>query len=169
MKLNEIQDLINLVNKSNNLAEFTMKDGEFSITIRTAKYQKGRTVQVAAPVQSAAPAATTAPQSIAAPTVSAPVAKAEVAETTASNTSASTNYIEIKSPMVGTFYRSAGPDKAAFVKVGDTVEPGKVVCMIEAMKLFNEIECEVKGKVVKIMVDDASPVEYDQVLYLVEP
>jgi acetyl-CoA carboxylase biotin carboxyl carrier protein len=169
MKLNEIQDLINLVNKSNNLAEFTMKDGEFSITIRTAKYQKGRTVQVAAPVQSAAPAATTTPQSIAAPTVSAPVAKAEVAETTASNPSASTNYIEIKSPMVGTFYRSAGPDKAAFVKVGDTVEPGKVVCMIEAMKLFNEIECEVKGKVVKIMVDDASPVEYDQVLYLVEP
>jgi acetyl-CoA carboxylase biotin carboxyl carrier protein len=169
MKLNEIQDLINLVNKSNNLAEFTMKDGEFSITIRTAKYQKGRTVQVAAPVATAAPMASSAPQAIAAPTLAAPAAKTDVVENTATTPTASTNYIEIKSPMVGTFYRSAGPDKAPFVKVGDSVEPGKVVCMIEAMKLFNEIECEVKGKVVKIMIDDASPVEYDQVLYLVEP
>ena len=77
--------------------------------------------------------------------------------------------LQIKSPMVGTFYRSPGPDKAAFVKIGDSVDAGSKVCIIEAMKLFNEIESEVKGKIVKIMVDDASPVEYDQVLFLVEP
>ncbi len=166
MKLNEIQDLINLVNKSNNLAEFTMKDGEFSITIRTAKYQKGSAVQVPAPVMVSAPMASTPPQPAAA---SAPVAAPAVSETPASAPASATNLIEIKSPMVGTFYRSAGPDKPPFLKVGDIVEKGKVVCMIEAMKLFNEIESEVKGKVVKIMIDDASPVEYDQVLYLVEP
>jgi acetyl-CoA carboxylase biotin carboxyl carrier protein len=77
--------------------------------------------------------------------------------------------IEIKAPMVGTFYRRPAPDKAAYINVGDEVEPGKVVCIIEAMKLFNEIESEVSGKIVKIMVDDSSPVEFDQILYLVEP
>jgi acetyl-CoA carboxylase biotin carboxyl carrier protein len=77
--------------------------------------------------------------------------------------------IEIKAPMVGTFYRRPGPDKVAYVNVGDEIEPGKVVCIIEAMKLFNEIESEISGKVVKIMLDDSSPVEFDQVLYLVEP
>jgi acetyl-CoA carboxylase biotin carboxyl carrier protein len=79
------------------------------------------------------------------------------------------NLVTIKSPMIGTFYRSPGPDKPSFVNVGDEVTTGKVVCIIEAMKLFNEIESEVSGKIVKVLVDDASPVEYDQPLYLVEP
>jgi acetyl-CoA carboxylase biotin carboxyl carrier protein len=79
------------------------------------------------------------------------------------------NSVTIKSPMIGTFYRSPSPDKASFVNVGDDVEPGKVVCIIEAMKLFNEIESEVKGRIVKVLVEDASPVEYDQPLFLVEP
>lgn len=77
--------------------------------------------------------------------------------------------LTIKSPMVGTFYRSSGPDKAPFVKVGDTVDAGTTVCIIEAMKLFNEIESDVKGKIVKVLVEDASPVEYDQPLFVVEP
>ena len=79
------------------------------------------------------------------------------------------NFITIKSPMIGTFYRSSAPDKPTFVEVGDEVAPGKVVCIIEAMKLFNEIESEVRGKIVKVLVEDASPVEYDQPLFLVEP
>jgi acetyl-CoA carboxylase biotin carboxyl carrier protein len=79
------------------------------------------------------------------------------------------NLVTIKSPMIGTFYRSAGPDKPAFVGVGDEVNTGKVICIIEAMKLFNEIESDVKGRIVKVLVDDASPVEYDQPLFLVEP
>ena len=78
------------------------------------------------------------------------------------------NYLQIKSPMVGTFYRAAGPDKQPYVQIGDSVEIGKTVCMIEAMKLFNEIESEVKGTIVKVMVEDATPVEYDQVLFLVQ-
>jgi acetyl-CoA carboxylase biotin carboxyl carrier protein len=82
---------------------------------------------------------------------------------------ASSNTITIKSPMIGTFYRRSSPDKPILVEVGDEVSPGKVVCIIEAMKLFNEIESEVKGKIVKILVEDASPVEYDQPLFLVEP
>ena len=78
-------------------------------------------------------------------------------------------YIEIKSPMVGTFYRSSSPEKPAFVKVGDTINADTTVCLIEAMKLFNDVKAEVSGRIVKVMVDDASPVEYDQVLFLVEP
>jgi acetyl-CoA carboxylase biotin carboxyl carrier protein len=94
--------------------------------------------------------------------VSATETKAAAAEDTS-------NYITIKSPMIGTFYRSAGPDKASFVNVGDEVSTGKVICIIEAMKLFNEIESEVSGRIVKVLVDNASPVEYDQPLFLVEP
>jgi acetyl-CoA carboxylase biotin carboxyl carrier protein len=78
-------------------------------------------------------------------------------------------YIEIKSPMVGTFYRSSAPEKPSYIKVGDTINPESTVCLIEAMKLFNEVKAEVSGRIVKVMVDDASPVEYDQVLFLVEP
>jgi acetyl-CoA carboxylase biotin carboxyl carrier protein len=107
----------------------------------------------AAPVAAAtAPVATAAPEKAARP-----------AEPPAANT------VTIKSPMIGTFYRSPSPDKVSFVNVGDEVEPGKVVCIIEAMKLFNEIESEVKGRIVKVLVEDASPVEYDQPLFQVEP
>jgi acetyl-CoA carboxylase biotin carboxyl carrier protein len=91
------------------------------------------------------------------------------AETTKEAPAASSTVITVKSPMIGTFYRKSGPDKPNFVEVGDEINPGKVVCIIEAMKLFNEIESEVKGKIVKILIEDASPVEYDQPLFLVEP
>jgi acetyl-CoA carboxylase biotin carboxyl carrier protein len=169
MNFKEIQELINLVNKSNNLTEFKMKNGEFNITIRTGKYQKGkdRVVQYASPSPMASVPVASAPVN----EMSKPAPVVTNSDSSTSNTApaSSGNYIEIKSPMVGTFYRSAGPDKPTFVKVGDKIESGKVVCMIEAMKLFNEIESEVKGTIVKILVEDASPVEYDQVLFLVEP
>ena len=94
---------------------------------------------------------------------------AESSEKTVQAGSAQGNLLEVKSPMVGTFYRSPAPDKGPYIKVGDQIEVGSVVCIVEAMKLFNEIESEVSGKIVKVMVEDASPVEYDQVLFLVEP
>jgi acetyl-CoA carboxylase biotin carboxyl carrier protein len=107
-----------------------------------------------------APAAS-APTPVVAAPVSAPPAAAPAV--------VADNYITIKSPMIGTFYRKSGPDKPPFAEVGTEVEPGKVVCIIEAMKLFNEIESEIKGRVVKVLVEDASPVEYDQPLFLVDP
>ncbi len=109
----------------------------------------------AAPPLAACPAASAAPSAPAAQPAAAPAA--------------SDNLVTIKSPMIGTFYRSASPDKPSFVNVGDDVNTGSVICIIEAMKLFNEIESEVKGRIVKVLVDDASPVEYDQPLFLVEP
>jgi acetyl-CoA carboxylase biotin carboxyl carrier protein len=161
MNFKEIQELIRLVSKSD-LAEFKVKDGEFELSIKTQKalkmpemqaisYQPSYTMQQA-PAQQLAPA----PKALeAAPAAAAP--------------ESGKKQIEIKSPMVGTFYRSGGPDKPPFVKVGDKIESGKTVCIIEAMKLFNEIESEVKGTIVKVCVEDASPVEYDQVLFIVEP
>jgi len=147
-----------MINKSN-IGELTVEQKDFKITIK--QKEENITQVVAAP----AAAVTLAPQPV---TVSqqtqAPVGeKAKPAEAPAAN------LITIKSPMIGTFYRRSGPDKAAFVEPGDDIIPGKVVCIIEAMKLFNEIESEVKGKVVKVLVEDASPVEYDQPLFLVEP
>ena len=166
MTFKEIQDLIKLVNKSG-LTEFKMKDGDFTVSIRTKSFAE-KTVVHSSPgavmpnqiIQPAIPAA-----AVAAPVEAATPAAAK-AETKAEDT---TNYLEIKSPIVGTFYRSSGPDKDPFLKVGDTVSAGDTVCIVEAMKLFNEIESEVSGKVVKVMVDDANPVEYDQVLFLVDP
>ena len=161
MNFKEIQELIRLVSKSD-LAEFKVKDGEFELSIKTQKalkmpemqaisYQPSYTMQQA-PAQQLTPA----PKALeAAPAAAAP--------------ESGKKQIEIKSPMVGTFYRSGGPDKPPFVKVGDKIESGKTVCIIEAMKLFNEIESEVKGTIVKVCVEDASPVEYDQVLFIVEP
>lgn len=164
MNFNEIQELIKLVNKSN-LAEFKMKDKDFELMIRTEKYHKGASqTYVTAP-----PAA----QVISAPAPvisSAPTAKTDEVQTNAPAQPAvsAKNIVEIKSPIVGTFYRSSGPDKPLFVKVGDPVKQGDIVCIIEAMKLFNEIESDISGTVVKVLVEDASPVEYDQVLFLVE-
>ena len=108
-----------------------------------------------------APPVASAPRMEVAPAAEAPIAAVEIAP--------SSKLIEVKSPMIGTFYRSAGPDKPLFVNVGDEVTPGSTLCIIEAMKLFNEIECEIKGKIVKVLVDDATPVEYDQPLFLVDP
>jgi acetyl-CoA carboxylase biotin carboxyl carrier protein len=101
------------------------------------------------------------------PTPAAPAAAAPVSAAPAA--SEENNYVVIKSPMIGTFYRSPGPDKSVFVNVGDDIAPGKVICIVEAMKLFNEIESEISGKIVKVLVDDAQPVEYDQPLFLVDP
>ena len=163
MNNKEIQDLVKLVNKSD-ITELKIKNGEFEISIRTKDFSKAKTISYEAPQMMSMPAAQSAPQPAAAavPSESMPK-KAEEAPKAASN------LIEIKSPIVGTFYRSSSPDKPAFMKVDDVVNVGDVVCIVEAMKLFNEIESEVSGKIVKVMVEDASPVQYDQVLFLVEP
>ena len=154
MELKDIQTLIKFVSQ-NAVEEVEINDKDFKLLIKKNPQQF-----YTAPTQSYV-----APINIAAPEVqvmtSAPAVTAEAP--TASN------LIEIKSPMVGTFYRAANPNSPIFANVGDEVVPGKVVCIIEAMKLFNEIECEIKGKIVKVLVDNASPVEYDQPLFLVEP
>ena len=156
-----------MVNKSN-IGELTIEEEGFHITIK----QKSEPAQniIAAPQMQhsygmqqpvhTAPAAHAPAQPQAQPSASADKPKA--ADTT-------DNYLTIKSPMIGTFYRSSSPGKPSFVEVGTEVSPGKVVCIIEAMKLFNEIESEVKGRIVKVLAEDASPVEYDQPLFLVEP
>lgn len=161
MKLTEIQDLIKFVSKSG-VSEVELETKEIKIVIRTPKSAAPVVVQPAQVLQ-AAPVAV-APAAVAAPAPSTPADKGPAAPTADES-----KYITIKSPMIGTFYRSPGPDKAAFVNVGDDIAPGKPVCIIEAMKLFNEIESDVKGKIVKVLVNDASPVEYDQPLFLVDP
>jgi acetyl-CoA carboxylase biotin carboxyl carrier protein len=158
MDLKQIHELIKIVNKSN-IGEISIEDKDGKVTIKQ-KEEQVVTVAAAPQVYNVPAQAAQAPAPIAAAPVSAaPAAPAVVAD----------NYITIKSPMIGTFYRKSGPDKPAFAEVGTEVEPGKVVCIIEAMKLFNEIESEIKGRVVKVLVDDASPVEYDQPLFLVDP
>lgn len=158
MDLKQIQDLVKMVNKSN-ISELTIEEKDIKITIK----QKEDKYVTAAPMQ-AIPQMPAMPVAAAAPAASAPAAAAPAAAPKAAD-----NLITIKSPMIGTFYRKPAPDKPNFVEEGDEVRNGKVVCVIEAMKLFNEIESEVSGKIVKILVDDASPVEYDQPLFLVEP
>ncbi len=158
MDLREIQALIKFVSQ-NSVDEVEINRKDFKLLIKKNPAQV-TTAVVSAPAMVAAPitASAPAPAAISAPAPAAPAAAP-----------ATTNYIEIKSPMVGTFYRASNPESPNFVSVGDEVAPGKVVCIIEAMKLFNEIESEVKGKIVKILVDNATPVEYDQPLFLVEP
>ncbi|HWK56636.1 MAG TPA: acetyl-CoA carboxylase biotin carboxyl carrier protein [Parapedobacter sp.] len=156
MDIKQIQDLIKFVAKSG-VNEVAIEEEDFKITIKTNQAP----TYVTATVPTAAPAPLPAAAS-AAPAPEAPKAEVPKAEDTS-------NYVTIKSPMIGTFYRSPSPDKPVFVNVGDEVSTGKVVCIVEAMKLFNEIESEVSGKIVKILVDDAQPVEYDQPLFLVEP
>ncbi len=159
MDFKQIQELIKIINKSN-IGELTIEETDFKITIKqkedivqsvmqAPQAQVYANAPMYAPAQQSAPAATV-------PAAAEPVAKAD-------------NLITIKSPMIGTFYRKASPDKPSLVEIGDEVSPGKVVCIIEAMKLFNEIESEISGRIVKVLVDDASPVEYDQPLFLVEP
>ncbi len=162
MDFKQIQELIKMINKSN-IGEVSIEEKGFKLTIK----QKEEPVQqlIAAPMQ-AQPMAALATAPVAASQAQAAAAAekpAKAAEAPAGNT------VTIKSPMIGTFYRSASPDKPSYVNIGDEVTPGKVVCIIEAMKLFNEIESEVSGKIIKVLVEDASPVEYDQPLFLVEP
>ncbi|HUR11578.1 MAG TPA: acetyl-CoA carboxylase biotin carboxyl carrier protein [Flavitalea sp.] len=162
MDFKQIQELIKMINKSN-IGEVTIEEKGFRLTIKQkeeAAQHLYTAPQMTAPApQQVLPAAAPAPSGSAASTPS----KGGKPET------ATENYLTIKSPMIGTFYRSPGPGKPQFLEVGDEVTPGKVVCIIEAMKLFNEIESEVKGRIVKVLVEDASPVEYDQPLFLVEP
>ncbi len=160
MDFKQIQELIRLINKSN-IGEISVEEKGFKIVIK----QKQDQVQqvLAAPVY--APPAPVAAAPALAPAASAPAAE----KTKPAAEPAVSNLLTIKSPMIGTFYRRPSPDKPLFVEIGDEVTPGKVVCIIEAMKLFNEIESEIKGKIVKMLVEDASPVEYDQPLFLVDP
>ncbi len=164
MTINEIQDLIKFIAKAG-VTEVEIEKKDFKITIKSeipkkkgASAQAGETV-IQVPM-AAVPAA-------AAPGLC-PAAPAPAAEA-ATSASEEDQYITVKSPMIGTFYRRSAPDKDAFVEVGNSVGNGDVLCVIEAMKLFNEIESEVSGKIVKILVDDNSPVEYDQPLFLVDP
>lgn len=157
MDFKQIQELVKMVNKSN-ISELSIEQDTFKITIK----QKDNETQQVFTMPMSAPVQQTVAQPVPQVAVSADAA-AKPAEAKADN------LVTIKSPMIGTFYRSPGPDKPSFVNVGDDVTTGKVVCIIEAMKLFNEIESEVSGKIVKVLVDDASPVEYDQPLFLVEP
>jgi acetyl-CoA carboxylase biotin carboxyl carrier protein len=163
MDFKQIQELIKMVNKSN-IGELTVEQKDFRITIK--QKEEHVTQVVSAPAQTAPIQVSTiqpAPQQHLQQATPAAEKPKQQAETSADN------FVTIKSPMIGTFYRRSGPDKPAFAEVGDDVVPGKIVCIIEAMKLFNEIESEVSGKIVKVLVEDASPVEYDQPLFLVEP
>ena len=167
MKLEEIQDLIKFVSKSGvTCVEIEQKD--FKIVIKTVeKEPKQKKTTVTVPQQVAiAPAPQAAAIPVAPPAAAAPAPASAPPATAAAENS---KYITVNSPMIGTFYRSPGPDKPVFIGVGDDIKAGKVICIIEAMKLFNEIEAEISGKVVKILVDDATPVEYDQPLFLVDP
>ena len=158
MDIKQIQELVKLINKTN-IGEITIEEEGVKITV---KQKKDPVQHIVAGGSSYAPAAA-APQAPQAAPDAAPAQAAPAAAPKADN------LITIKSPMIGTFYRQSGPGKPVLVNVGDEVSVGKVVCIIEAMKLFNEIECEVKGKIVKVLVEDASPVEYDQPLFLVDP
>lgn len=161
MDIKQIQELVKLINKTN-IGEITIEEEGVKITVKQKKdpvqhiIAGGQSGQIYSnyPQQLAPAPAAPAPAPVTAP-------PAETPKTD--------NYITIKSPMIGTFYRQAGPGKPIFINVGDEVITGQVVCIIEAMKLFNEIESEVKGKIVKVLVEDASPVEYDQPLFLVDP
>ena len=158
MKAKEIRDLIDFISNSG-LDEVNIETQEFKISVKKNK-------PVVNTIVEAAPAAAPAPQVFGAVAPSAPAAENIPAQ---QSTEEENNYIEIKSPMIGTFYNTPSPDAEAFVKVGDSVKVGQTVCIIEAMKLFNEIESEYSGKIVKILVENASPVEFDQPLFLVDP
>ena len=162
MDFKQIQELIKLVNDSN-IGEVTIEQKDFRVTIKQKEEQITQ-------VMGSMPSVSYSQLPQQAPQQSLPSSSGGSSEKSESGSpQPSANTITIKSPMIGTFYRKAAPDKPNFVEMGDDVAPGKVVCIIEAMKLFNEIESEVSGKIVKVLVEDASPVEYDQPLFLVEP
>ena len=158
MDIREIQNLIKFVSKSG-ATEVKLEMDDFKITIKTVADNSG--VENTTTYVQHAPVATQATAPVATQAV-APVVATPVVDENA-------NYITIKSPIIGTLYRKPSPDKPVFVEVGSTISKGDVVCVIEAMKLFNEIESEISGKIVKILVDDSSPVEFDQPLFLVDP
>jgi acetyl-CoA carboxylase biotin carboxyl carrier protein len=162
MDLKEIQALIKFVAKSG-AQEVSLETEDFKINIKTGPdaSEQPTIIQAVAPQQM--PAAPAAAAAAAAPVEAVPAAPAPA------EADENANYITINSPMIGTFYRTPSPDQDAFVKVGDSIKPGDVLCIVEAMKLFNEIESEISGKIVKILADDQTPIEYDQPLFLVDP
>ncbi|MDX5423160.1 MAG: acetyl-CoA carboxylase biotin carboxyl carrier protein [Hymenobacteraceae bacterium] len=164
MKAKDIQELIDFIAKSG-LNKVNIETEEFKISVQREPNQKVKYVSEPAPAQAAAPA----PAPVAAPQAAPAVPAAAPAAAPAPAASDESKYVAIKAPMIGTFYRSSSPEAPAFVNVGDEVKKGQVICIIEAMKLFNEIESEVSGKIVKVLVDNATPVEYDQPLFLVDP
>ncbi len=171
MKLNEIQELIKFVAKSG-VEEVELETKEIKIKIRSSS--KGKTngngdYTMISPAVMSGPVSPVAHTPIVMPTLTNVAENGGAEKTPAVEKQNNASYVTIKSPMIGTFYRASEPGKPAFVNVGDELAAGKVICVIEAMKLFNEIEAEIKGRIVKVLVDDASPVEYDQPLFLVEP
>jgi len=167
MDFKKIQELIKLIGQTE-VAELKIEEGDFKISIRNKNFAGTKTTQMVsmAPVaQTGIPVQAVQPAAAAPPAAANADASAEKPPADA----ASDNLIYIKSPMVGTFYRSSSPDKPPYIKIGDSVTTGTVVCVVEAMKLFNEIESEISGKVVEVLVEDATPVEYDQPLYAIDP
>lgn len=159
INLKELEALIKLIKKSG-VSEVSLDLKDFKITVRNNGHSAPAPVIVSAPM-AATPVVASAPAPAPAAASAAPPPKAAAAD--------ESKLITVRSPMIGTFYRSSSPDKPPFASAGDEVAPGKVLCIIEAMKLFNEIESEVSGKIVKVLVENASPVEYDQPLFLIEP
>lgn len=172
MSFKEIQELIKLIAKTE-LSEFKYEKGDVKLHVRGKSYvTKSVVSQNAAPpsiinVPAAPGGYPAAPAPAPAPAAAAPVAAPSAPAAAPANDES--KYVEVRSPMIGTFYRSPSPDKGPYVKVGDTISKGDTVCIVEAMKLFNEIESEVSGKIVKMLVEDAQPIEYDQPLFLVDP
>jgi len=168
MDLKQIKELIDKVNETE-LAEIKISQGDFSLCIRSQSYLeaiKAGKQTVSAPVMQMPQAAAYQAPAPAAPASNNVAASGNDAPAEEDD---SVNLITVKAPMIGTFYRSPGPEKGPFIKVGDDIKIGDTICIIEAMKLFNEIEAEVSGKVIKILIEDASPVEYDQPILLIEP
>lgn len=167
MKIQEIHDLIKLVSRTG-VTEVEIEQKDFKITVKSegkkklSKSGEVELTQLQAQMPMAMPQVTMQAPPAAAPAPASPAAPAEPKDE-------SSKYVIIKSPMIGTFYRSPSPDKDPYLNIGDSVKPGKVICIVEAMKLFNEIEAEISGKVVKVLAEDASPVEYDQPLFLIDP
>jgi acetyl-CoA carboxylase biotin carboxyl carrier protein len=169
MEFKQIQELIKAINKSN-ISELSVEEGDFKITIKQSNPETQFVAVQTSPLSSMQlpTMMPQAPQHMALPQ-SQPAPAAQATEKAIPAAATSDKGTAIKSPMIGTFYRSSSPDKPAFVNVGDEVKQGQVLCIIEAMKLFNEIESEVSGRIIKVLAEDASPVEYDQPLFLVEP
>jgi acetyl-CoA carboxylase biotin carboxyl carrier protein len=165
MDFKQIQELIKMINKSN-IGEVSIEEKGFKLTIKQ-KEEPVQQVFASAPMQQPQPMTMAAPPATTAVTPAANTAGGD--KTPKASEAPAGNTITIKSPMIGTFYRSSSPEKPPFVTPGDDIDPGKVVCIIEAMKLFNEIESEIKGRIIKVLAEDASPVEFDQPLFLVEP
>ncbi|MBJ10234.1 MAG: acetyl-CoA carboxylase, biotin carboxyl carrier protein [Flavobacteriales bacterium] len=168
MDIKDIQELIKFVAKSG-ATEVDLEIDNMKISIKSPAMKAGKVIEPPVTLVSDIPVAT--PLVAAAPvtTAAATTATSEDTPTAIEVEEDNSKYITVKSPMIGTFYRKPSPDKDAFVNIGDEIKPGDVLCVVEAMKLFNEIESEISGKIVKVLADDSSPVEYDQALFLVDP